>query len=508
MVKIFLKIIIAYFIFGMCFMSTATNYYVATWGNDSWSGLSWDSAFATLQHAADIVNQGDSVFTANGDYTGFDLRSGGTQLAPIVFKANGSSVQIVNQNPVTPDGINIENADWVVIDGFEVIGITRAGIRVAVSQHVTVRNNYCSTNGRWGIFTGFADYAVIENNECCYSQQEHGIYFSNSADHPVISHNVSHHNNANGIHMNGDASMGGDGLITDATVECNIIYENGAAGGSGINCDGVAESRIYNNLLYSNHASGISLYMIDGSAGSYRNKVYNNTILNASNARWCVNINSGSYGDTLYNNILINLHDWRGSISIDSSSMPGFCSDYNVVIDRFSTDWGNTVITLAEWQALGYDLHSMLADPLDSIFVNYAAGDYHLRTFCQAMDAGTSAVFPLVLFDLEGISRPQGPEYDIGCYEVYQGKIEEEKVSGPEKANNAGIRICKDKITFEGVEHGTIISIYDLSGSLVHKTGRLYSSFYVTRQPMSGGVYFCRLETPDRTCIDKVLLLK
>jgi hypothetical protein len=188
--------------------------------------------------------------------------------------------------------------------------------------------------------------------------------------------------------------------------------------------------------------------------------------------------------------------------------MPGFCSDYNVVIDRFSTDWGNTVITLAEWQALGYDLHSMLADPLDSIFVNYAAGDYHLRTFCQAMDAGTSAVFPLVLFDLEGISRPQGPEYDIGCYEVYQGKIEEEKVSGPEKANNAGIRICKDKITFEGVGRGTIISIYDLSGSLVHKTGRLYSSFYVTRQPMSGGVYFCRLETPDRTCIDKVLLLK
>ena len=34
---------------------TATNYYVAPWGDDDNNGLSWDSAFATLQHAADIV---------------------------------------------------------------------------------------------------------------------------------------------------------------------------------------------------------------------------------------------------------------------------------------------------------------------------------------------------------------------------------------------------------------------------------------------------------------------
>jgi formylmethanofuran dehydrogenase subunit A len=66
-----------------CGSLPAINYYVTPWGNDSYSGVSWDSAFATLQHAADIVNAGDSVFAANGEYVGFDLRTGGTVSMPI-----------------------------------------------------------------------------------------------------------------------------------------------------------------------------------------------------------------------------------------------------------------------------------------------------------------------------------------------------------------------------------------------------------------------------------------
>ena len=31
--------------------------------------------------------------------------------------------------------------------------------------------------------------------------------------------------------MNGDASMGGDGIITGALIENNIIYNNGVRGG-------------------------------------------------------------------------------------------------------------------------------------------------------------------------------------------------------------------------------------------------------------------------------------
>ena len=467
----------------------ATNYYVAPWGNDGYSGLSWDSAFATLQHAADIVSAGDSVFAESGGYVGFDLRTSGSASLPIVFIGVGDTTTIITQNNVTPDGINIENADWIVIDGFYVVGIQRAGIRVAVSENVVVKNNVCSNNGTWGIFTAFADYAVIENNLCMYSQQEHGIYFSNSADHPIIRDNICHHNNANGIHMNGDVSMGGDGLITDATVESNIIYENGTAGGSGINCDGVADSRIFNNLLFMNHASGISLYQIDASAGSYNTKVYNNTIINASDGRWCLNINSGSYADTIYNNILINLHTWRGSIAIDASSLADFCSDYNIVVDRMSNDGGNTNMSLAQWQALGYDLNSLLADPLDSIFIDWSGADYHLRENSQAVDAGTDLVSAIVQYDLDDITRPQGAGYDIGCYERPETGIFE--VQDLNKSEFCMICRTSKNILFENLNAGDIIKIYNIEGRLIHDSNRISEKKYeLNTNSMVNGVYF------------------
>lgn len=355
---------------------------------------------------------------------------------------------------------------------------------------------------------GFADYAVIENNLCMYSQQEHGIYFSNSADHPIIRYNTCHHNNANGIHMNGDESMGGDGLITDATVECNIIYENGIGGGSGINCDGVAESRIFNNLLYMNHASGISLYCIDASAGSYNNKIYNNTIINATDARWCLNINTDSYGDTVYNNILINLHPWRGSISIDVSSLPDFWSDYNVLVNSMSNDGGNSAITLAAWQVLGYDPHSMLADPLDSLFADWSSGDYHLRAGCQATDSGTDQVLPIVQYDLDGVLRPQGLAFDIGVYEHPQTGIIR---AGINKVNPSPYRVYQQaqSIIFKNLNMGDGIAIFDLTGRNVHCAENITTGIYrVCTKSFSNGVYFYVITSAQSSVPGKFVVIK
>jgi hypothetical protein len=218
--------------------------------------------------------------------------------------------------------------------------------------------------------------------------------------------------------MNGDISMGGDGIISYALVEDNIIYENGPAGGSGINMDGVTYSLIRNNLLYNNHASGISLYQDDGGSGSHHNRVLNNTILMASNGRWGINIpETNDTHNQLFNNIIYNYHSWRGSIVIATPALAGFESDYNVVMDRFSTDTGDTRLTLTQWQALGYDTHSLIAAP-GQLFVNAAAGDYHLKTGSPAINQGT----PLgdVTDDLAGNPRPMGAGHDIGAYEYLE----------------------------------------------------------------------------------------
>src|SRR5262245_50754144 len=160
----------------------AADYWVKNGGNDGLDGLSPANAWATLGHAADVVNPGDTVHVLDGNYQGFYLSRGGTAGNPVTFKAEGPAVAITADNGTTPDGINVEGGDYVVIDGFVVNNRTRAGIRVALSAFVTVRNCHTGYNGRWGIFTGFADDFTVEFNETHHSQLEHGIYVSNSGD--------------------------------------------------------------------------------------------------------------------------------------------------------------------------------------------------------------------------------------------------------------------------------------------------------------------------------------
>src|SRR4029079_15618611 len=234
----------------------------------------------------------------------------------------------------------------------------------------------------------------IEGNVASRSQAEHGIYVGNSGDRPIIRNNILWGNHANGIHMNGDVSLGGDGIISGALVEGNVIYGNGVGGGSGINCDGVQNSVIRNNLIYDTHASGISLYQIDGGGGSSGNLVVNNTVIVAADGRWALNIQSRRTGNTVRNNILYSGHSFRGSIDISADSLAGFTSDYNVVMNRFTTDGGNSGQALAQWQASsGQGSHSLVATPTQ-LFVNPAAFDFHLSSTSPAVDAGTSQSAP------------------------------------------------------------------------------------------------------------------
>src|SRR5262245_52965597 len=163
-------------------------YFVAPTGNDNAAGTS-QAPWQTLQHAADVVQAGDTVTVRAGTYTGFNLFTDGTAAAPIVFQAE-PGVVINARNYYTPDGINLEGASYIVIDGFKVTGLPRAGIRAVVDNHVIIRNNVTDQNGVWGIFTGFSADLLVENNVTSRSGQQHGIYVSNSADRPTIRNNL------------------------------------------------------------------------------------------------------------------------------------------------------------------------------------------------------------------------------------------------------------------------------------------------------------------------------
>jgi hypothetical protein len=179
--------------------------------------------------------------------------------------------------------------------------------------------------------------------------------------YPAIRGNNSHDNASAGIHMNGDNTEAPPtgkktGLVQYATVEPNIIWNNGTAGASGINCDGVDGSLIANNVLYNNHASGISPYAIDGAHGSSNNKVYNNTIVMAPNSRFVINIpNDGGgkkplVGNVIENNILYTPDADHRSVLVAQTGDEGFESDCNMVVNVFSINNDNSTISLKQWQ--------------------------------------------------------------------------------------------------------------------------------------------------------------
>ena len=403
-----------------CGPPTGTNYFVSPGGSDT-NPCSSANPCREIRKALTLVHAGDIVNVADGSYLGFTADSvSGTAVSPITIKASGTNAYV----QATTDRPGLENRDnifitfraYLIIDGLNSTNAPRAGMRIDNSPHITVRNGHFGSNTVWGIFTDFSDDTLLENNECYASQQQHGIYISNSSQRPILRANRCHDNAAVGIHMNGDATQGGVGLITNAIVENNIIYNNGTLGGAGINMDGVQNSIIRNNVLYGNHASGIAMFQIDGAQGPAGNLVANNTIDMAANGRWDILISNSPAPNIVRDNILYNRNPGHGGIDYQTALDAAHTdSDYNLFggTCTVTTNDGDAHFTLVQWQALGHELHSSCSD-ISNTVVN-PLSDYHLKTNSPAINAGLTLTN--VTYDIEWLTRPAGPASDIGAYE-------------------------------------------------------------------------------------------
>ncbi|GMV80758.1 MAG: hypothetical protein AMXMBFR7_19420 [Planctomycetota bacterium] len=405
---------------------SATDWYVSPSGTAGGTGTS-GSPFRQIRQALPVVGPGDTVHVADGSYLGFTMEDiDGGNGAPITIKATGSNAVVVKTTDRSDnrDTIFITFCTYIVIDGLRSFDANRAAIRIDAGHHITIRNCVLGDNERWGILTGFSDDLLIENNTAYGSRVEHGIYVANSGDRPVVRGNVIYGNNANGLHMNGDLEQGGDGIISNALVEDNVIYNNGlGGGGSGINCDGVTDSVIRNNLIYNAHHAGISLYQIDGGSPSHRNTVVNNTLDLADNGKWCLQIHDGSTNTVVFNNVFVTRHATRGSIHFNGAgNLTGLVCDYNILRTgsrAVTTNDDSTYLSLSQWQALGYDTHST-AGTAAGLFVDPDNGNYALLTDSAAKDTGVASLGGknAPADDRLGAARPQGSGYDLGSLEA------------------------------------------------------------------------------------------
>lgn len=347
----------------------------------------------TLQHAADRLEPGDVLVVRAGSYQGFCALTGGTAESPITYWAEREEVILretarCGDSYDVPDVVNLEGANFVVLDGFRVRDAERAGIRVVEAEGVVLRNNVVGPNGRWGIFSGFAPRLQLLDNVTFGSRLEHGIYVSNSrvADEAVlIRGNESYGNARSGIQLNGDCHAGGDGIIAGATIENNLLHDNDSKPLSLIS---VADSVVRNNLFYRNGlvngAGGIHLTNEPGCAATQASRgvvVVNNTLVEPTIAG--VRITDDAEGHVIFNNLVV--------------------SPKGIIDEVGRSDSASNLVTTVS----------------DGLFVGPAADDYHLAAGSRAVDAGRADYqgAPAPQEDLEGAPRPQGAGVDLGAFE-------------------------------------------------------------------------------------------
>lgn len=378
--------------------------------------------YSTIQAAVDVASAGDTVLVFDGNYVGFVVRRSGTPTSPITVKARGAAA-IINQPSAAGEGIRVHNSNYVVIEGLTVTGIQSFGLSArgatptAPMHGVVFRNNTVSNCLSSNIYASEVANGLIEGNVTYGSLDSHGIYLANGgSDNTIIRGNVAYGNANNGLHLNGDESVGeGDGMHQGVTIEDNVFYGNVD---NGMDLDGVESSIIRNNVVYGNGRHAIRAFQYDASAGPRDLTIVNNTLIVTGAGGAGIKLSEDRGGHTIFNNVISN--EAGGSIIVGTRDAH---IDRNTFTNPiFSVNEGDTFMTLAQWrsQANAYDAQSQTST-LNALFLAPAARDYRLRPGSPAANAGVATFNgkSAPADDILGVTRPQGSAPDQGAFESF-----------------------------------------------------------------------------------------
>jgi hypothetical protein len=303
----------------------------------------------------------------------------------------------------------------------------------ANSQVINCIMSNIGNNGTSGLY--LYGCTITNNNYRNFNTEWHagGVkYIAPYFDPITIEHcNVSG-NNGVGIWFDGCTS---GNLIT---IRNNYIANNQR----GIHLEVSTNILIYNNLIVSNYegitiraACGVKMYnniiaysqgfppsdLADGGLGApaisiygikntntflFNNEVINNIIWNSA-CTYDMSIPTNNWSFT----------NWGPPVILISNNICNYNCIYstNRNTGPVALCWSGsaTFTNLSDWtKATGYDSNSVSCNPQ---FVNGPGGDFHLQLGSPLIDRGQS--LPLVPFDYQYTSRPQGTNYDIGAFE-------------------------------------------------------------------------------------------
>jgi hypothetical protein len=430
---------------------TGMTYYVSPTGSDSNNGTSQTSAWATIQHAANIVQPGDTATVLAGTYNErVSVSSSGQNGKPITF-------QVPAGVTATMQGFEV-NANFIQIVGFDITNNNQTdetawGIYLIGSNNTVSGNNihdlcaegiYVSGNGNANS-TGTANN-IISHNSFIRDEMAGGQIEgqNNLVAYNTVSGTLQYPPNCysrDGADADGFRFFGNGHVFRSNTIEnipvpgsqynpnphtdcfqswgpaTNMTFDSnwcqwpapGTSSSGGSNHIGMVENfaGTVNNLLFMNNVF-VNMYqglLVDGSGGSSNItglRFYNNTVDNVTQEG--VTLIADAPAAQIINNIFCNVGaggDNYLSVDSTSSNFTAVDNDMWMSNDSMPGTYGSNATSINE----------------NPQFVNLSTLNFHLSASSPMIDAGQT--LSQVTHDYDGVSRPQGGAYDIGAFEYH-----------------------------------------------------------------------------------------
>jgi len=245
---------------------TGSAYYVSPNGSDNNLGTI-GSPWLTIQHAANSVSAGATVYIFGGVYSeSVNFPASGTASAPITFESypgqtaviDGTNVTCCTSNPassgnVTQGLITIVNQNYITVSGFEI-------------RNFTTSKAADTPAGVW--ITGSGTGIRLLNNlvhNITTSSEKNGNAFGIAAygtSQIPIAHLVISGNEVYNLKTGNSESANVDGNVTNFTITNNFVHDNDNIGIAAIGYEGVGPVG-YDEAMHG-EISGNTIYNISG----------------------------------------------------------------------------------------------------------------------------------------------------------------------------------------------------------------------------------------------------
>jgi hypothetical protein len=306
----------------------------------------------SVEDAMSQAEPGLRIVFTRGTYAGcyeLDSSRSGTYDSPVVLYAEraadgspGVTINCCDANRQTC--INLEGADYVAVDGFELVGgyygVRAVGQDLAANGHqkgVAVLHCVGHDQYRDPFFTGQSDWYVLEHSVAHDTGEGdgHGIYLSNGSDWNIARYNETYNTVSSDFQINADPFMGceDEGIAFDDP-ECDAVAGTSDTGGRGVsdymlvegnffhhslaqgpNFTSVRNSVVRNNIIAFPARHGISFWQETDNPrlGSSHNVIAHNLMVTSVDNRQAIGFSNNSTDNRFENNVI-------AAVSIDGGT--------------------------------------------------------------------------------------------------------------------------------------------------------------------------------------------